>query len=253
MKQWCKMKMAMLNDGRFMNLLEEYGIAGVGAYSILYLILECQFEGAAKRKDLIQAGNEFTGRKLMERILDESSMFYEDTDGKIHSSVFVEESLFLARARTQVRTDARTEARTGASHPGDNIYLLLEKKEQELEKEKKQEKKDENLPEKIIPSIFENYRKEPWFPLVYPLTETGGENGLWFQEVCHSAHGWSLLLARQWQQAIAHFMSFLLRKRKGDGIRDKDEAKNFFSNYVDSPYTGPRLREYLMKVEKNEI
>ncbi len=247
MKQWCKMQRIMLEDERVIKMLEKSGLENLGAYSLLYVILECEFDGAATRKDLIQAGNKLTGRRILEHIVDESGLFYLDTDGKIHSSVFIEKKV-SSRAREGVREGAREGA-----HPGDNIYLLLEKKEQELEKEKKQEKKDENLPEKIIPSIFENYRKEPWFPLVYPLTETGGENGLWFQEVCHSAHGWSLLLARQWQQAIAHFMSFLLRKRKGDGIRDKDEAKNFFSNYVDSPYTGPRLREYLMKVEKNEI
>ena len=151
-----------------------------------------------------------------------------------------------SRTREGVRVGVREGACTGV----DNI-LLLENKEQE--KEKKQEKKDENLQGIIVPPAFQVYQNEPWFSLVYPLTETSGKNGIWFDAVCHSAHGWSILLARQWQEAIAQFMSYLLRKRKGDGIRNTDDAKSFFSNYVDSEYTGPRLREYLMKVEKNEI
>ena len=226
----------MLDHPKMTKMLEESGLCNLGAYTLLYVILECKFDGAATRKELIQTGNLYTGRKILEHVLDKSGLFYLDTDGKIHSS----------RAREGVRVGVREGACTGV----DNI-LLLENKEQE--KEKKQEKKDENLQGIIVPPAFQVYQNEPWFSLVYPLTETSGKNGIWFDAVCHSAHGWSILLARQWQEAIAQFMSYLLRKRKGDGIRNTDDAKSFFSNYVDSEYTGPRLREYLMKVEKNEI
>ncbi len=226
----------MLDHPKMTKMLEESGLCNLGAYTLLYVILECKFDGAATRKELIQTGNLYTGRKILEHVLDKSGLFYLDTDGKIHSS----------RAREGVRVGVREGACTGV----DNI-LLLENKEKE--KEKKQEKKDENLQGIIVPPAFQVYQNEPWFSLVYPLTETSGKNGIWFDAVCHSAHGWSILLARQWQEAIAQFMSYLLRKRKGDGIRNTDDAKSFFSNYVDSEYTGPRLREYLMKVEKNEI
>ena len=224
----------MLDHPKMTKMLEESGLCNLGAYTLLYVILECKFDGAATQKELIQTGNLYTGRKILEHVLDKSGLFYLDTDGKIHSS----------RAREGVRVGVREGACTGV----DNI-LLLENKE----KEKKQEKKDENLQGIIVPPAFQVYQNEPWFSLVYPLTETSGKNGIWFDAVCHSAHGWSILLARQWQEAIAQFMSYLLRKRKGDGIRNTDDAKSFFSNYVDSEYTGPRLREYLMKVEKNEI
>ena len=226
----------MLDHPKMTKMLEESGLCNLGAYTLLYVILECKFDGAATQKELIQTGNLYTGRRILEHVLDKSGLFYLDTDGKIHSS----------RAREGVRVGVREGACTGV----DNI-LLLENKEQE--KEKKLEKKDENLQGIIVPPAFQVYQNEPWFSLVYPLTETGGKNGIWFDAVCHSAHGWSILLARQWQEAIAQFMSYLLRKRKGDGIRNTDDAKSFFSNYVDSEYTGPRLREYLMKVEKNEI
>ena len=226
----------MLDHPKMTKMLEESGLCNLGAYTLLYVILECKIDGAATRKELIQTGNLYTGRKILEHVLDKSGLFYLDTDGKIHSS----------RAREGVRVGVREGACTGV----DNI-LLLENKEKE--KEKKQEKKDENLQGIIVPPAFQVYQNEPWFSLVYPLTETSGKNGIWFDAVCHSAHGWSILLARQWQEAIAQFMSYLLRKRKGDGIRNTDDAKSFFSNYVDSEYTGPRLREYLMKVEKNEI
>ena len=226
----------MLDHPKMTKMLEESGLCNLGAYTLLYVILECKFDGAATQKELIQTGNLYTGRKILEHVLDKSGLFYLDTDGKIHSS----------RAREGVRVGVREGACTGV----DNI-LLLENKEKE--KEKKQEKKDENLQGIIVPPAFQVYQNEPWFSLVYPLTETSGKNGIWFDAVCHSAHGWSILLARQWQEAIAQFMSYLLRKRKGDGIRNTDDAKSFFSNYVDSEYTGPRLREYLMKVEKNEI
>lgn len=230
------MRLAMLDHPKMTKMLEESGLCNLGAYTLLYVILECKFDGAATQKELIQTGNLYTGRKILEHVLDKSGLFYLDTDGKIHSS----------RTREGVRVGVREGACTGV----DNI-LLLENKEKE--KEKKQEKKDENLQGIIVPPAFQVYQNEPWFSLVYPLTETNGKNGIWFDAVCHSAHGWSILLARQWQEAIAQFMSYLLRKRKGDGIRNTDDAKSFFSNYVDSEYTGPRLREYLMKVEKNEI
>ena len=242
------MRLAMLDHPKMTKMLEESGLCNLGAYTLLYVILECKFDGAATRKELIQTGNLYTGRKILEHVLDKSGLFYLDTDGKIHSSVFIDEEMKANASRT--REGVRVGVREGACTGVDNI-LLLENKEQE--KEKKQEKKDENLQGIIVPPAFQVYQNEPWFSLVYPLTETGGKNGIWFDAVCHSAHSWSILLARQWQEAIAQFMSYLLRKRKGDGIRNTDDAKSFFSNYVDSEYTGPRLREYLMKVEKNEI
>lgn len=213
MKQWIKLEFALLKDARIERLIDELGIKGLGAYTIVRLLVECRNDGELSMSELLQAGSEHTSRRIIRQVVNNYDLFCVNENGFV--CVCVRASA-RASARAGVRASARTSAR--ASEP----IISKENKNKDIEGEGERETAlassttSYSSPQRVIDQVRQ------WL--------MNDSNLIWREPMMmHSGYG--LLLKLHWSEAVEFFIQHMLSQDKLGAMYNEHEARQYFTNF----------------------
>lgn len=200
MKQWIKLEFALLKDARIERLIDELGIKGLGAYTIVRLLVECRNDGELSMSELLQAGSEHTSRRIIRQVVNNYDLFCVNENGFVCVCV-------RASARASARAGVRTSAR--ASEP----IISKENKNKDIERERETDLTSSTTsyssPQRVINQVRQ------W------LMNDG--NLIWREPMMmHSGYG--LLLKLHWSEAVEFFIQHMLSQDKLGAMYNEHEA-----------------------------
>lgn len=213
MKQWIKLEFALLKDARIERLIDELGIKGLGAYTIVRLLVECRNDGELSMSELLQAGVEYSSRRIIRQVVNDYGLFYVNNNDRV-----------CVRVRASVREDVRASVRgdvrgdVRASEP----IISKENKNKDIEEEGERETAltssttSYSSPQRVIDQVRQ------W------LMNDG--NLIWREPMMmHSGYG--LLLKLHWSEAVEFFIQHMLSQDKLGAMYNEHEARQYFTNF----------------------
>lgn len=222
MKPWIKLEYSLLKDARMVRLVDELGTKGLGVYAIVRLLVECRNGGVISMPELLQAGSEYTSRRIISRVVNDYDLFSVDDEGHV-----------CVRVRASVREDARASVREGEP------IISKEKENRELEGEKvlTTSTTDLSSPQGAISKVRQ------WM--------TNDNNLIWREPMMmHSGYG--ILLQRHWTEAVEFFIQHMLAQDKLGDMYNEHEARQYFTNFSKIGVgSGKALMEHLSKLNDN--
>lgn len=233
MKPWIKLEYSLLKDARMERLVDELGTKGLGVYAIVRLLVECRNGGEISMTELLQAGSEYTSRRIISRVVNDYDLFCVNDDGLV--CVCVRKSV-RESTPASTRADVRTSVREGEP------IISKEKENKELEGEGEKAPTISTTDFSSPQGAIDNVRQ--W------LTD---KNNLIWREPMMMQSGYGLLLQRHWSEAVEFFIQHMLAQDKLNAMYNEHEAKQYFTNFSKVGVgSGKALMEHLSKLNDND-
>lgn len=222
-----------LHEERMQRFIQEKGLAGIGAYTVVALALECLYDGAARYGQLRTVCRELFRQKRLDQVLKESGLFVKGPDEKYRRALPAlgpegmpapMPAAWPARDKENIKREEKNRKETSCCPP--------------------QQKQD-------IPEDFYKYRDYEWFPYVYQLAQPETDK-VWWESLCMKATNWSSMLARHRRDLFLFYMEHLVTLGHDNRLHGENDVKFHLANLLLKKNVSDRLKEHLLKLEEDE-
>lgn len=227
MKTWTKFERELLCDERVKRLLDEYGMKGLGLYTLMRLAADC--EDGLTQEEMLRLGCQYGRRRQVSAVLYFYGLFTTDNNGFVCTA-----PRRPVRASVPASMPAPVPPCTPAAFPACSpaafpapVPCIGTEKENKNKKEEVLKEEDDDCRAWLVDEA-----NMPW------------------RESVMMQSGMSSLLVRHWQEAVDYFLQHAKAQDELGRLDSQHEVRRYFSNYckVSKP-TGRALQEYLQGLE----